>query len=290
MASRLAATARVVEYFRHTVCRDEIRPEVSVIRCAECDAALPVADGRGRPRRYCSRRCQARAYRRRRDGSARKVPEVPRSSGDDLVSLAVRLADDSGLDAISMRILADCAGLPVHLLYRQVRNRADLLAAMAEHVLTERGPRHLARPRDPRAQLRQLARDEWAMYRRHPWLLMVLATDRPPTGPAVLAMVDRVVAVLAEAGFEPAEAYRVYLVLSGYVQGMALLVGRDPDAASARAWRSATRLRLEHTGRMERRPWLAAAGRTDPDTELDTWFEYGLDRMLAGLLPEVTAR
>ena len=150
-----------------------------------------------------------------------------------------------------------------------------------------------ARPGRPRryCSRRCQARDEWAMYRRHPWLLQVLATDRPPTGPAVLAMVDRVVDVLTEAGFTPAEAYRAYLVLSGYVQGMALLIGHEPAVTSSRAWRSATRLRLEHTGRVQRRPWLIAAGRSDPDTDLDTWFDFGLDTMLSGLLhqPNLTA-
>jgi AcrR family transcriptional regulator len=51
------------------------------------------------------------------------------------VVLAVELADHLGLDGVSMRLLAERAGLPVHLLYRQVRNRGDLLSAMAEHVI-----------------------------------------------------------------------------------------------------------------------------------------------------------
>ncbi|MFJ6198195.1 TetR/AcrR family transcriptional regulator C-terminal domain-containing protein [Micromonospora sp. NPDC092111] len=210
---------------------------------------------------------------------------LPRYDGVGLVALAVDLADELGLDAISVRLLADRAGIPVHLLYRQVRNRADLLGAMAEQVIDAHRPRHAPRPDGARAELAQLARDEWAMYRRHPWLLRVLATDRPPTGPAVLAMVDRVVAVLVDAGFSPADAYRAYLVLSGYVQGMALLIGPGSADTDSRAWRSATRRRLERTGRLQRRPWLTAASQTDPDTDLDTWFEFGLRGMLAGLLP-----
>jgi non-ribosomal peptide synthetase component E (peptide arylation enzyme) len=122
------------------------------------------------------------------------------------------------------------------------------------------------------------------MYRKHPWLLTVLATDRPPTGPAVLAMVDHVVSTLTHLGFEPAEAYRAYLVLSGYTQGMALLIQRKPADTDYRTWRSATHRRLEHTGRLQQRPWLTAASQTNPDTDLDTWFDFGLHRMLDGLL------
>ncbi|MCG5468122.1 TetR/AcrR family transcriptional regulator [Micromonospora sp. LAH09] len=202
-----------------------------------------------------------------------------------LVRLAVELADSGGLDLVSMRVLADRAALPAHTVYRHVRNRAELLSAMAEQI-TATGIPTAPLPRDPRQQLEQLAGDEWTMYRRHPWLLAVLATDRPPTGPAVLTMVDRVVAAFTSAGYDPAEAFRAYLVLSGYIQGMALLIRHDPADPTYQTWRSATRSRLERTGRTQVRPWLAAAGRTTPDTDLDTWFQFGLRRLLDGLLPD----
>ncbi|MEW2145220.1 TetR/AcrR family transcriptional regulator C-terminal domain-containing protein [Micromonospora vinacea] len=102
-----------------------------------------------------------------------------------------------------MRVLAQRGGLPAHALYRHVRNRADLLAAMAEQITAIRPPGAAPLPSDPRQRLERLAGDEWAMYRRHPWLLAILATDRPPTGPAVLAMVDRVVAAFTSAGYDP---------------------------------------------------------------------------------------
>ncbi|MFI6265032.1 TetR/AcrR family transcriptional regulator [Micromonospora sp. NPDC051006] len=266
------------------------------VRCVECLAELPAGPGRGRPRRYCSRRCQARAYRRRRDygptATSRRLPDPPPPTGGDprdrLVGLAVRLADTAGLGAVSMRALAHRAATPAHVVYRHLPNRAELLSAMAEQVTAARRL-DAPLPHDPREQLERLAGDEWAMYRRHPWLLSVLATDRPPTGPAVLAMVDRVVAAFTAVGYDPAEAFRAYLVLSGYVQGMALLIRGEPADTTYQAWWSATRTRLERTGRTERRPWLAAAGRTRPDTALDTWFQFGLRRLLDGLLPRSEA-
>ncbi|MGI5520507.1 TetR/AcrR family transcriptional regulator C-terminal domain-containing protein [Micromonospora sp. CA-259024] len=270
------------------------KTEVPVLtgRCVECEAELPASSGRGRPRRYCSRRCQARAYRRRRDhGPAttpRRVPHLPVPTGGDprdrLVGLAVELADSGGLDAVSMRVLSQRAVMPVHAVYRHVRNRAELLGAMAERITAARVPGNAPLPPDSRQQLERLAWDEWTMYRRHPWLLAVLATDRPPTGPAVLAMVDRVVAAFTSAGYDPAEAFRAHLVLSGYIQGMALLIRSDPADTTYHSWWSATRSRLERTGRTRRRPWLAAAGQTRPDTDLDTWFQFGLRRLLDGLL------
>jgi AcrR family transcriptional regulator len=186
-----------------------------------------------------------------------------------------------------MRTLAERAGIPAHALYRAVRDRGDLLAAMAEHVISGRMPARTA-PADPRGRLERLARDEWAMYRHHPWLLAILATGRPPTGPAVLSMVDRTVETLTRAGYDPGDAFAAYLALGGYIQGMALLIDRDATETTYRTWWSATLNRLESTGRTRHRPWLAAARHSDPgnaDANLNTWFDFGLQRLLDGLLP-----
>lgn len=262
--------------------------------CVECGHSLPPGRKQGRPRRYCSRACRARAYRRRRDhGLAAARPRLtysPSMAGGDprdrLVRLAVETADATGLDAISMRTLAERAGMPAHALYRAVRDRGDLLAAMAEHVIKRRMPDR-TEPADPRARLDRLAHDEWAMYRRHPWLLTILATSRPPTGPAVLSMVDRTVEALTGAGRDPSDAFAAYLALGAYIQGMALLIDRAPTDTSYRTWWSATANRLENTGRTQHRPWLAALQNSDPrnaDTDLDTWFDLGLQRLLDGLM------
>jgi AcrR family transcriptional regulator len=195
----------------------------------------------------------------------------------------VELADAGGLDTLSMSTLAHAAGMPAHALYRHVRNRSDLLGAMAEHVIGARRPARPKAPDNPRELLERLARDEWAMYRRHPWLLTILATNRPPTGPAVLAMVDRTVAALTLVGYDARDAFRAYLALSGYIQGMALLIERRPTGGTYGTWWSATLTRLERTGRTRDRPWLAAArltGPADADAELDDWFEFGLRRLV----------
>jgi AcrR family transcriptional regulator len=206
--------------------------------------------------------------------------------GVGMVAFAVELADHLGLERVSIRLVADRAGIPVYRLYRQIRSHSDLLSAMAEYVIRQHAPGDVAPPSDPRAQLEQLARHEWAMYRRHPWLLTVLATTRPPISPALLAMVDRVVSALTDAGIDPADAYRVYLVFSGYIQGMAMLIEPGPVGADYYDdWRRRSSEQLEHSGSLRQRPWLAAASQTAPRTDLDNWFEFGLHSMLDGLLP-----
>ncbi|MBL7498334.1 TetR/AcrR family transcriptional regulator C-terminal domain-containing protein [Frankia sp. CNm7] len=281
--------------------------------CAECGEPLP-GPGLGRPRRYCSRRCQARAYRRRRDlgrtamapaASSRptpaggKAPDRSRQAPERLIDVAVRLADAEGIGAVSMGALAHRAGLSADQVFRRTRSRDELLGAMVEHALVERAPAAsraysptTPEPANPREQLERLARDEWALYRRHPWLVTVLATTRPPTGPAVLAMVDRAVAVLTTAGYAPEDAFAAYLALSGYVQGMALLhvaehTERRAGATGWEKWWLATHVRLTRTGRTQGRAWLATSHPPDRDADavVDRWFDFGLARLLDGLLP-----
>jgi AcrR family transcriptional regulator len=214
------------------------------------------------------------------------------TSRERLVQLAIELADSGGIDAVSVRTVAHRAGVSTDQVYRNMRNRDDLLAMMVERVLADgykrsSGSSELA---DPRDHLERLARDEWALYRRHPWLLAVLATTRPPASPAVLAMVDRAVVTLARAGYGPDEAFAAYLAVSGYVQGMALLhVAEQAERnAGATAWTnylSSAHAHLEEIGRAQDRTWLTAAHRRyrDADAAVDGWFEFGLVRLLDGL-------
>jgi hypothetical protein len=72
----------------------------------------------------------------------------------------------------------------------------------------------------------------------------------------VLSIVDRAVDALTRAGHPPAEAFAGYLALDGYVQGVALLIGRETTDTTYRTWRTATLRRLESTGgTRHRRGW-----------------------------------
>ncbi|KXK58101.1 hypothetical protein AWW66_31780 [Micromonospora rosaria] len=269
-------------------------------RCVECGDGLPPGSGQGRPRRYCSRGCQARAYRRRRDRGRTVRSRRPAGARDgdgvdtrdDLVRVAVRLADADGLDAVSVRAVAHRAGLTPDAVYRWVRNRDDLLGAMAEQVL-DSGRTPDKEQGTPRERLCRAARAEWSLYRRHPWLLTVLATTRPPVGPGVLALIDGTVTALTDAGYDLPDALAGYLALSGYVQGMALLpvterAEREAGGAAWGTWWSGTFALLERTGRTRGRDWLTATRpdpTADPDPQVAQWFEFGLARLVDGLVP-----
>lgn len=200
------------------------------MNCAVCGEQLAQPE-RGRRRRYCSRSCQARAYRARR--AAPTPPHRPRPhrlTSVGIAHAAVDLADRNGIDGLTMRRLAGELGVATTALYRHFTDREHLLAAMTELVLAESlpPPAGLA---DWRTRLRHEATQEWQLYRRHPWLLPVLARTRPPLGPALLDLVERSFAALDTLGMSRADILSAYLACSGLVQGLALLRNAERPGA-----------------------------------------------------------
>ncbi|MFG2653154.1 TetR/AcrR family transcriptional regulator [Streptomyces sp. NPDC048436] len=120
-------------------------------RCTVCRAGISAAGKRGRPALYCSRSCQARAYRQR------KRPPVPapvrpaptsdaRSRRRRQIAEAVwRIAAERGLDAASMREIAAEAGVSLRVVQYHFGSKHQLLVA-ALHLLHRENER-LARTR-----------------------------------------------------------------------------------------------------------------------------------------------
>ncbi|WP_162181739.1 TetR family transcriptional regulator, partial [Glycomyces tenuis] len=172
--------------------------------CDVCGEALPPT-GRGRPRRYCSRSCQGRAYRaRQRSRPVVRPPRPQTLTPARLTAAAIALADAEGVEGLTMRRLSTALGVATTTLYRHFPSRDALVTAMADTVMGE-----IEAP-DPagtwRERLESAAWEEWKLYRRHPWVLPVLATTRPPLGPNILDAVERVLSAAADADRPPAAA------------------------------------------------------------------------------------
>ncbi|GHF71909.1 hypothetical protein GCM10010218_61470 [Streptomyces mashuensis] len=121
-----------------------------------CSIPLPPA-GRGRPAVYCSRSCQARAYRRRRDrlpepGAPVPPPVAPETGTRQrqrrrIAEAVWRIAAEEGLDAASMRRIAAVAGVSLRVVQYHFGDKHTLFVD-ALHMLHEENER-LARTRAP---------------------------------------------------------------------------------------------------------------------------------------------
>ncbi|GAB2657582.1 TetR/AcrR family transcriptional regulator [Nocardia goodfellowii] len=248
--------------------------------CAVCGAEF-AHPARGRRRRYCSRSCQARAYRaRRRPAPPERRTAPPRLTTVAIVRAAVALADREGLEGLSMRRLATELGVATAGLYRHFPDRDRLLAEMAELTLAEIAPP--ARPADWRASLAHEARGEWQLYRRHPWMLPLLAQTRPPVGPVLIDSLERPFTALYRPGMSARTLLTIYLTVSGLVQGLALLVvsERRPLGPGSTAEQMAALIGPDTHPTLTRLIELETGG---PDLDLDRLFENSLALLFDGI-------
>lgn len=161
---------------------------------------------------------------RRRPGAAAGPTTV------DVLTVAVELADADGLAALSMRRVAATLGLPTMSLYRLVRSKEDLLVAMIDAVFSAAGLPPATG--SWRARLEALARRQWRVHRRHPWLARALSLSRPQASPALLRLADAELAALEEVVADPVTRFDLHVVLTSFVRGMAVDLAGELDAAA----------------------------------------------------------
>lgn len=154
--------------------------------------------------------------------STAPAPDKTRLSRELVLSTALALVDSEGLEALTMRRLGQELNRDPMSLYRYAANRAALLDGVTELVLNELA----IFPQDPdwQSQLRQIAHDLRLLALRHPNVVPLLVT-RPLSTPlglrplGTLRPLEQILALLIDAGFEPADALHVYRAYYGFLYG-----------------------------------------------------------------------
>jgi AcrR family transcriptional regulator len=143
------------------------------------------------------------------------------SRRDEILDAAMAIADERGLDAVSMRAVAERAGVTAMALYPHVRSKAALLDGMLGRLFAQL-PLQAAAPagQDWRQQLRDLAHAARRLAHRHPWAAGLVFSRASITPDAVRA-VDQFYAALLDSGVPAAEVPRLERLLSTFVLGYA---------------------------------------------------------------------
>jgi len=203
-----------------------------------------------------------------------------------VVRAAMELADERGIDSVTMRELGRRLEVKAASLYNHIAGKDDLLGGMADVVMAE-----IDLPREGvgwKEALRRRAVSARAVFARHGWAAGLM-DSRARTGRERLAYVDRVLGVLMEAGFSPAGAANALLVLDSYLYGFERQrpsAGAGPGGAAAggAAGTEAAReiLAAIPDGEYPYAMRVAAEYAASPfDTEAA--FEHGLGLILDGL-------
>jgi AcrR family transcriptional regulator len=144
----------------------------------------------------------------------------PRFTVAEVAVAAIALADADGLAALSMRKVAERLGVSPMSLYTYVPGKAELIDLMFDTVLASGEADDEMPGENWRARLEWVARDNFARYLRHPWLLQV-ATSRPPLGPNVVAKYDRDLRAVDGIGLGDIEMDLVVQMVGDFVHGAA---------------------------------------------------------------------
>ncbi|NVI86794.1 TetR/AcrR family transcriptional regulator [Actinomadura sp. BRA 177] len=141
----------------------------------------------------------------------------PRLTAEEIVRTAITLADAAGLDALSMRRIADELGVSPMSIYTYVPGKAELIDVMTDRAFGELTP-----PEDAtwRARLEHIARDNWALFHRHPWLLQI-TTVRPPMGPNLLGKYEYELRAVDGLGLTDLEMDSVVALVTGFAESAA---------------------------------------------------------------------
>lgn len=139
---------------------------------------------------------------------------APGHSREEIVAVAVALADADGLGAVSMRAVAAKLGTGAGSLYRYLSSRDDLLDLMADAVIGEVRP--FPEAPDPIDALVLLARRQLTVYKRHAWLGEAVQQTKG-FGPNSLAYFDHCLGVLAPVSSPATAKFEAVAMITGVV-------------------------------------------------------------------------
>jgi AcrR family transcriptional regulator len=207
-------------------------------------------------------------------------PRVPLSR-ERVFQAAVVLADERGLESLTMRALGDQLGIEAMSLYHYVANKDELLDGMVEVVLGE-----IELPTTDvawKTAMRRRAISTRQALARHRWAVGLLQSRTSP-GPANFRLVNAVLGCLRDAGFSVENAAHAYSALDAYIYGFALQEKTMPVDTPAELAEAAENIRRQFSA--DDYPHIAETITehiTKSGYDFADEFEFGLDLILDGL-------
>jgi AcrR family transcriptional regulator len=199
-----------------------------------------------------------------------------------IVRAALRLVDDRGLAALTMRALATALEVSTMALYNHVKDKDELVDLMVDLMLGEVDCSE--QDGDWTAQLRALVCSYHHALSAHHHLARVYSA-RVSIGPHGLRIMERAIGLLLGAGLQPRDATDAFFSLYTYTVGFHQMGSAQPlpiplQGAGAGDPRA---LPIEET------PAIAAVDGHLNGTHQPGRFEYGLDLLLYGLRTKISA-
>ncbi|QBS43664.1 TetR/AcrR family transcriptional regulator [Nocardia sp. CS682] len=212
--------------------------------------------------------------------SRRARPAKAPLSRDVIIETGLRVLDQDGQAALTMRRVAQELDTGAASLYVYVANRDDLMAAMLDHVL---GTIEEPTGGTWRERLFALVESAVTVMSRHEGLALV-ALGAIPTGTNALVLVDRMLALLAEGGVdERTNSWAVDLLFLHITAVAAEQSAYNTKGMRAEAHLAEVRERFAALP-AERYPMIVALGDTMMSGEGDQRARWALRVLIEGIL------
>ena len=202
-----------------------------------------------------------------------------RLSAERVLDAAMALADEIGIEAFTIRKLADALDTKPMTIYHHIPSKEAIIDGLVDRVFAEieRPPADL-----PWQQaIRQRCVSARVALRRHPWATPLMESRTNP-GPETLGHHDAVLECLFAAELPTELAAHAYALLDSYVYGFALQEASLPATSGV----AMHELVAAMSAQLEDYPNLARFTVDHvlaPDYDFTAEFEFGLDLILDGL-------
>jgi AcrR family transcriptional regulator len=210
-------------------------------------------------------------------------PRIPLSR-ERVLRAAVALADERGIDELSMRKLGQQLGVEAMSLYNHVANKEDVLDGMVDLVVGEIDPPPTGA--DWKTAVRERALSARRALLRHPWASRVLESRTTPT-PNVLEYFDSMIGLLRAGGFSIDLTHHALHAMGsrlfGFTQELFDDSGNDLDPEAQALMLRTMAAKYPHLGEMALAISHDEGSVVGQGCDDQFEFEFALDLLLDGL-------
>ena len=200
-----------------------------------------------------------------------------------MLRAAVAMADATGIEAVSMRKLADELGVVPMALYKHVAGREELLDGMVDIVVGEIDPPAVGA--DWKGAVRQRILSARRSLQRHPWAPGVIES-RSDASPAMLAYLDSMIGMFLAGGFSADLIHHALHALGSRLLGFTQEIlndSQDLDPQALEAIASQMEGIYPNVAVMTRAVYHDEASVVGQGCDDQFEFEFALDLLLDGL-------
>jgi len=220
----------------------------------------------------------------------------PRYTREQIADAALRIADQEGFEAVTMKRIAAELGAGTMTLYYYVRNKTDVVALMHDAILADELVSDDDLRGDWRTAIAAIARRTRQVLMAHPWSLASLTEAQ--FGPNAMRHFEQSLAAVSGTGLAAAERFELIAAVDDYVSGNAMhavealrrarMAEADPAMVAAAVSDGIALLQSGDFPQLsaiyaESAESGEAAGPPMTEAALTSQFERGLQAMLDGL-------